>query len=52
MCSPFAIFVLTLSLSLASQKQEGYPESIAPAPSGDYGAPAAAQPNSEYGVPN
>lgn len=35
----------------AFQKQEGYPESIAPAPSGDYGAPPA-QPGSEYGVPN
>lgn len=33
-----------------TQKQESgpYPESIAPAPSGDYGAP----PSSSYGVPN
>lgn len=44
-----------------TQKQEapsGYPESIAPAPSGDYGAPApsssssAQAPSSQYGAPS
>lgn len=37
-----------------TQKQETsgpYPDSIAPAPSGDYGAPPQQPPSSSYGVP-
>lgn len=44
-------------LFLILQKEEGgYPNSVAPAPSGDYGAPAgpapAGPPSSSYGAPS